>query len=501
MTLNQGNIKQLFTEVNQEYYSSFTIQLMDKKPEALAFMLRRDRDSYLKFSDRHRQDPEVAYQWLIEKHKKTGAIPSKIFRGMARCLASLSCVEFHQVKEIYEQKYSMGRVPVTWERIPQEVRQHTGKMLFLLYKETGLYHTLPKKLRLKDEYIFMALQSSWKMFFNLPDKVRMYSPSIILYAYDHASLASRTAIGNILAKDDAVITSIAIQRPEVIRFASKESVLNNPEIMVDLIQQNPEIAWGCPAKFRCTVEMATKIINRNPALIEIYERDIEFMAANPQLIVLSLILNSSMKHRPYCRLATIMYDAPDTCWRKEQCTEEMVIATIMSYQTRDEFSYTGSQKRTRRRPNIRITPLDGMPKCYRDCDVALWIPERFYGSEHIMEAIEISNNPELRPQILAIQRRMVKMGMSITHKYMEIINTPIVITDLSGDNYVVNNWFGRNLIDATLEQHPQLPTGFDISINSNDDEYILASQDNEGVMCYIFHNCEESLMLIYPGME
>jgi hypothetical protein len=240
--------------------------------------------------------------------------------------------------------------------------------------------------------------------------------------------------------------------------------------------------------------MATTIISHHPRLIEMYERDIEFMAANPQLILLSLILDSSMAQQPYCRLATIKYDAPDTCWRNAQCTEEMVIATIMSDQLKDEPGIR--PKHTR-----RIKPLYGMPKCYQDCDVALWIPERFYASEHIMEAIEISNNPQLRPQILAIQRRMVKMGMPITHKYMEIINTPIVITDLSGDDYTVNNWFGRNLIDVTLEQHPELTPGFDISINSNDEDYILASQDNEGVMCHIFQKYDESLMLFYPEME
>lgn len=241
MTLPKGNMKQLFAEANKEYYSKFITELIDRKPCALSYMIEKDRHSYLKFSDKCRQNPEVAYRWLVQKHKNKGEIPEEMFRGMAHSLASMSCVEFHQVKEVYEQKYSMGRVPVTWGRLSSEVREHNGKMLFLLYKEPSLYHTLPKKLRLKEEYIFMGLQSSWKIFFNLPDSVRLNSQSIILTAYDNASLAGRCNIGNILAKDDAVITSIAIQRPEAIRFASQESVLSNPEKMVEQIHQNQEM--------------------------------------------------------------------------------------------------------------------------------------------------------------------------------------------------------------------------------------------------------------------
>jgi len=441
-------------------------------------------------------------------------IPNEMIEDIAKRIISIDPCVFYEIEIHKNTPY------LTYNKISNIIKNNFNAMLFLLMfpvkckyskrPERSLYYDIPKKLQKNELICLVSLLGSWKIISNMPQHIK--NDFKYIYLASCRSIQGNGMMGGALSEYNdnlEIMERIIVLVPHLYNYLNNE--LKTKEIAQRLLQKNCEIIKYVHGSFIEDESFIIPFVKEHPETINmIFFRKLsfrhslrpssEFFKDKNDIFMRGLIYTPSFRNEPYSLLYVTnyikknMYEKDYDFYPPDQ-TLEMVLVSVIMYEPKTNY-YTGNWIRNFL-PKYKFSHI---PEYLLSCNCCAWIKPQFYEEENLKIAIDVSTVPKIKSKLKELIPALFERQISLEGNYYNLfynITSPLILTDLSGDEYLIEDWFeSDHLLQTIYRQHPILQN-CDIVICSEGGDFSLKNNCKKFYNELVYKNEDVSLMIVY----
>lgn len=441
-------------------------------------------------------------------------IPNDMIEDIARRIITIDPCVFYAIEIHKNTPY------LTYNKISNIIKNNFNAMLFLLMfpvkckyskrPERSLYYDIPKNLQKNELICLVSLLGGWKILSNMPQHIK--NDFKYIYLSSCRSIQGDGMMGGALSEYNdnlEIMERIIVLVPHLYNNLNNE--LKTKEIAQRLLQKNCEIIKYVHGSFVEDESFITPFVKEHPETINmIFFRKLlfryslrpssEFFKDKNDIFMRGLIYTPSFRNEPYSLLYVTnyvkeyMYEQDYDFYPPDQ-TLEMVLASVIMYEPKTNY-YTGEWIRN----FLPKNKFSYIPEYLLYCDCSAWIKPQFYEEENLKIAVDASTLPEIKLKLRELIPELFERQISLEGNYYNLfynITSPLILTDLSGDNFQITEWFDSiNLLETIYEIYPEL-INCDLNITTETEEISLKENPKQFYDNLVYREEETVVMVVY----